>query len=352
MKISPAGTPPAIFEDDARTPAAFARHRRVRDPIGMWYAMRRRYGQDDRIWFGLYRPGRLSPHWHTCSHRYSDALGGLALLLQEQGHAGYPPPPARPAAMPDWRTLWQQRRGLPGPAVDLRWRQLEPAAQACVSHLPVSVLLSPAQTAAIEQVAAAMGVSSTVWLLWTADRALRATLVEAGSVSAWVYPVNLRGSVRNVDPCANHCSSLLLRLEEGSDAQACRRQIRARLERHEHWRRWLLLSLGQWIGQAGVNFLYRLIQGRPGRYAGSYANLGRWDVPGLDGITCSVPGSPACPVAVSTVLCNGRRALACRLHPVIGGDARGAIEFLKVWRELSLKPLVTPVHQAREAAVA
>ncbi|MDF3030689.1 MAG: hypothetical protein K0R03_1247 [Moraxellaceae bacterium] len=352
MTINLAGTDPAIFENDARTPVPFARKRDVRDPIGLWYAVRKRYGQDDRMWFALYRNGRPTPQWNTCSHRFADGLGAFPLLLRERGLPEQQPPASRPMPMPGWRTLWRERKDLPGPAIRIKWKFLEPAASTCVSHVPVSVLLSETQTADIEQVAAAMGVSSTVWLLWTADRALRATLAEPESVTGWVFPVNMRGSVRNVDAYANHCSGLFLRLEESTDAQACKRQIRERFERHEHWKQWLMLSAGKWLGLAGIRLVHRLIQGAPGRFAGSYSNLGEWNVPGLDGAVAVAPGSPAYPVSAATMLCNGRRVMACRLHPVIGGDARRAIEFLKVWRELSLKPLVKPVHQPRETAVA
>lgn len=350
MKTSPAGTQPTIFDEDPGALVPIAKRRSVKDPVGMWYAARKHYGQDDRMWFGVYRNNRPSPQWHTCSHRYCDGLGAISLMLQEKGLPDYRPPVARPAQMPDWRTLWRSRKGVPGPEIALKWKYLEPGARSCVSHLPVSILLSEAQTDEIEKAAAAMGVSSTVWLLWTADRALRATLADAGSVTGWVYPVNLRGSVRNVDVYANHCSGLVLRIEEGNDAQAVKRQIRERFDQHEHWRQWVTLSMGKWVGQGIINFLYRLVQAEPGRYAGSYSNLGEWNIPGFDGLICSAPGSPAYPVSVSTVLCNGRRALACRLHPVIGGDTRQAIALLKIWRELSVKPLIEPAQPAREPA--
>lgn len=337
MKNSLAGLPSAFFEDEVLAPVAIATRRQVQDPVGMWYAARQQYGQDDRMWFGLYRQGgRLGPQWHTCSHRNCDGPGALSLLLEEKGYAGVHPPQGRPSTIPDWRTLWRSRRETPVTSVDMQWRWLETELKSCRSHAPVSVLLDTAQTLAVEEAAAAAGVSSSVWLLWTADRALRATLASADSVTGWIYPVNLRGTVRAVDEFANHCSGLMLTLDRGCDAEGCTLQIRERFARHEHWRQWLLLTLGRWIGQRGVNLLYRLAQPAPGRYAGSYSNLGEWNVPGLSGIAAASPGSAAYPVAVGTVLCNGQRTLACRLHPVIGGNASRAIEFVTVWRELSL----------------
>lgn len=348
MNNSLAGMPPSFFENQARRPLVIARHRQVPDPVGMWYAARLRRGQDDRMWFGLYREGSLAPQWHTCSHRHCDGIGAIGLLLREQKLPGMPLPLGRDTSPPDWRRLWRERNAAPPTRVDMQWKWLDPSLRACASHAPVSVLLDTDQTLAIEEAAAAAGVSSTVWLLWTADRALRATLAQPQSVTGWIYPVNLRGAVRAADEFANHCSGLVLTLDQGADAEDCKLQIRERFERHEHWRQWLLLTLGRWVGQRGVNLLYRMAEAAPGRFAGSYSNLGEWNVPGLDGITASAPGSAAYPVAVGTVLCNGRRTLSCRLHPVIGGYTGHAIEFLKVWRELATG--ARPVRRSSLAA--
>lgn len=326
---------PTLFGDEVQAPEAALKARRIHDPVGMWYAARLRHGIDDRMWFGFYDSSVLAPRWHTCSHRYGDGLGALPLLLRERGFTSPPPPEGRCSPMPDWRTLWRSR-GLDSlPRLDLRWRHCDASLTRCPAHDPVSVLLSPEQTVAIEAAAAAAGVSSTIWLQWTADRALRATLVQPGSISAWVFPVNLRGTVRSTDAHANHCSGVTLRLDEDATPLAVREQVSARLSRHEHWRQWLLLNLGRLVGQVGVNVLYRLSRAAPGRFAGSYSNLGEWNVPGLAGIAAAAPGSPGYPVSVGTVLCNGRRSLSCRLHPVIGGSAQRAIEFVKLWRQLS-----------------
>ncbi len=331
--------PPAssVFTDTVGAPLAAVEARQPRDVVGMWYGARARLGLDDRMWFGIYEHGRSMPQWHTRSHRFSDGIGGLALLLLEQyGHDCGELPQGRENRKPHWREIWRPRPHFPVPAGKPQWRFLAPSLQACNSHVPVSLLLSVMQTRGVEQRAREAGVSSSVWLLWTADAASRATLTAEGSVNAWVFPVNLRGAVQGEDAFTNHCSGLQLKLAPGQDAQVLKQQIVARFARLEHWRQWLLLTLGRWTGQRVINVLCRALQGRPGRYTGSYSNLGEWNVPGLDGINATAPGSPAYPVAVSTALCNGRRTLACRLHPVVGGNPGLAIEFLKRWRGLSL----------------
>jgi hypothetical protein len=343
MNNSLAGNPLTLFKDEVRAPVVVARSRKVYDPVGMWYAARHRFGYDDRIWFALYEHNRPNPQWHTCLHRNCDGLGAVALTLRERGYGDVHLPQSRETRIPDWRTLWQARRTTPPSVVDMQWRWLEPSLKNCGSHAPVSMLLDTDQTLAIEEAAAAAGVSSTVWLLWTADRALRATLASPDSVSGWIYPVNLRGAVRAADEFANHCSGLVLTLDRDGDAEDCKLQIRERFAHHEHWRQWVLLTLGRWIGQRGINLLYRISQSAPGRYAGSYSNLGEWNVPGIEGLAVTAPGSPAYPVAVGTVLCNGRRTLSCRLHPVIGGNPGCAIEFVKIWREFSVRAPVKRV---------
>lgn len=305
------------------------------DYVGMWYAARRRQGIDDTMWFGFYESGEAMPDWKRRSHRFSDGIGGLALLLRERGHECGPLPESRHLQKPGWRELWRTRRSLNMPATVIHWHHLDASQQRSQSHVPVSVVLSPEQTRQVDDAARAAGVSSTIWLLWTADRAARSTLAGTHSVMSWVFPVNLRGAVQCDDPVMNHCSGLMLCVEESTAPLALKQQISARFARHEHWRQWFALTLGRYIGQWGIHLLYRLVQASAGRHAGSYSNLGEWNVQSLDAISCSAPGSPAYPVSVSTVVCNGRRALACRLHPVIGGNSERAIEFLTLWRELS-----------------
>lgn len=323
------------FPTAPAAPIAAVEARQPRDPVGMWYAARKRHGIDDRMWFGLYETGSAAPQWHTRSHRFSDGIGGLSLLLQECGHDGGALAKSARMQRPDWRALWRTRKAVLAPAVKTKWKKLDPALQACASHIPVSLLLDIGQSLAIEEAAHAAGVSSTVWLLWTADRALREILADHDSVSSWVYPVSLRGAVPCTDPFVNQCSGFGVHISAATSPLQLKQQIAARFARFEHWRQWWALTLGRWIGQAGINVLYRLLRAAPGRHTGSYSNLGEWNASGLDGISCSAPGSPAYPVAVSTVLCNGRRTLACRLHPVIGGSSERAIEFLTLWRELS-----------------
>lgn len=306
-----------------------------KDYVGMWYEARRRWGVDDTMWFGFYHPGESAPEWQRRSHRFNDGIGALALLLRERGHDSGPLPSSRQTARPDWRTLWATRKQVDAPSPVIHWKHLAEEHQDHQSHVPVSLLLSADQTQQIEDAARKAGISTTLWLLWTADRAARSTLADSHSVMSWVFPVNLRGAVNCADPHMNHCSGLMVSLAEATSPQALKQQISDRFARHEHWRQWYALTVGRYVGQWGINLLYRLVRGRPGRHAGSYSNLGEWNVPNLDALTCSGPGSPAYPVAVSTVLCNGRRTLACRLHPVIGGSSVKAIELLTLWRELA-----------------
>lgn len=328
---------PDFFPTLATGPIALPEKRRVLDHVGMWYAARSQHGIDDRMWFGLYRNGQPSAQWYTCSHRFSDGIGALPLLLRQVcSHDAGHLPQAREERQPAWRDVWLPKKNRRWPRARLYWKTLLPSLSHCQSHVPVSMLLGVMQSRAIDRAAAAAGVSTTLWLLWCADRALRETMIEIRSVASWVFPVNLRGVVTAADRHANHCSGISLHLSENDDARQLKQQMTARLASHEHWRKWMLLTVGRWVGQRGVNILFRLFRERAGRHAGSYSNLGEWNVPGLDGISCAAPGSPAYPVSVGTVLCNGRRTLSCRLHPVVGGNARLALDFLRCWRRLSL----------------
>lgn len=336
---NPTTTRPWWQEDEEQAPRPLKVERVIRDPVGMWHMARAGHGVDDRVWLGLFEGRSQDPRWFTCSQRCCDPPGALSLLLAERGYGPVGAPAGAGAAMPGWRQLWQGWRGSPAaPPPGMRWRCHDPSLAACMPHAPVSVLLTTEQTRTVAATAAATGVAVAVWLHWTADRALRAILADADSMAGWRVPVNLRGRVTVADAHANQCSDLELRMGGATTAQELERQQGDRLARHEHWRRWLWLGCGRWLGQGGVNSLYRLGRAMPGGRTGVCADLGEWNIPGLSGIGVTTAGCPVYPVVLGTVLCNGRRSLSCRLHPVIGGDARRAIELLTQWRARSLAP--------------
>lgn len=328
------------------------------DPVGLWYRARLRDGIDDRIWFGFFADDRAAnstgdpatPHWHTMSHCHYDGIGGLAELLAAQGWRIGALPTGRDRQAPSWRASWRaswrQRRSGKRMATGNtlpRWRALDPArSHDAASQPPFACLLDAAETAAIDQAARAAGVSTTSWLLWTADRAARELLAEADAVLPWVFPVNLRGAVPAPRASMNQCSGIAVQLTAGTTAAALHAQVSARLAAGEHWRTWRGLQIGRWIGAAGVRLLYRLLRAPAGRHAGSYTNLGDWPPPNLDsggppepaGIVAVAPGSPAYPIAAGTLCWRGRRAFGCRLHPVL--DRPGlAAAFVARWRTLA-----------------
>ena len=150
-------------------------------------------------------------------------------------------------------------------------------------------------------------------------------------------------AVPAANPYINLCSGMTVELAADTTPVALAEQVRARFAALEHWRQWLLLTLGRWIGQRGVNLLYRLARGRPGSHAGSYSNLGRWPLPGMvapadddiTGAACASPGSPAYTVSLGMVDWRGRLSLTCRIHPVAAPDPATAERLLAVWRSVA-----------------
>jgi len=308
------------------------------DYVGMWYTARRVYGVDDRMLYGTFEKGGAQPQWYSASHRYYDGIAGIAMTLQAKGVA-FPDglPKGRDKVAPTLGELWKAARlPLNAPAPKLSWRNLAPELARAPAALPVTVLLDIPESDAVEICAKRAGVSSTVWLLWTADRAVRELLFTPDAVLPWIYPVNLRGVVQCERESMNHCGGFAVTIAHGMSAVDVREQVSARLARLEHWRQWFLLSLGSWVGQRGINLLYRLTRPKPGKFAGSYSNVGSWSAPAIDGLTGSAPGSPGYPVCITTMVCNGRRGIAIRLHPVVDKDGTAAVRVLARWREVML----------------
>lgn len=323
------------------------------DYIGMWYQARLRMGIDDRMWLGIFDTPELEGlNWYRISHRFYDGLGAFSLCFSARGiahelpvHTRLPMPPLSKIAGQWCAQFFAASRFCrrKEPVANVRWRYLQQRQpdSGTGDAAPVVGLLSQEETLRIEQCARAAQVRVSVWLLAVADSVAREQLLQPDCVSSWVYPVNLRGAISLPEPEMNHCSGLMLTLPPQVSPLALARQVSRRFFRGEHWRQWWLLNLGRWLGQGGINMLMRVLARTPGRHTGSYSDLGNWQLPGITALCCSAPGSPAYPLAVATVLCNGRRSLSCRVHPVILADADSAAasaRFVQRWRELAQQP--------------
>lgn len=312
------------------------------DPVGLWYRARLRDGIDDRMWFGFFAGDSATPDWVTLSHCHYDGIGALAELFAARGWQVGELPAGRDKKMPSWRQRWLGKQ-VPVAKAAPRWRALDPERSHDYAHQPPTArLLDAAESAAIDRAARAAGVSTTSWLLWTADRAARELMAEGDAVLPWVFPVNLRGAVPARRPSMNQCSGIAVQLAADTTPAALHAQTSARLAAGEHWRTWSGLQAGRWLGAAGVRLLYRLLRAPAGRHAGSYSNLGDWPPPGIDsnghpepaGLIAVAPGSPAYPISAATLRWRGRRAFGCRLHPVL--DQPGLADaFLARWRALA-----------------
>lgn len=319
----------------------------ARDLVGMWYLARLHAGIDDGIWLGFAeQDGPLS--WRRVPHRGADGMGALYGLLQERGYRGGDLPCCRETRAPGLGELLARARRHPVAARPgaPRWRHADTDAIAAGDQPPAACFLSTTERAALRAAAAAEGVSENHWLLWCLDRATRYVLAGESGTHPWVFPVNLRGAVRQGDARMNHCSGVLLRLDGSDDAAAAQAQARARLSAGEHWRTWQWLTLGRWVGQPGINLLYRLAAPAAGRHAGSWSHLGSWPLPGMQapdgcrlaGVAVTAPGSPAYPVSGGVVEWRGRLSLAVRVHPLLAGRGPAALQLLEHWRQRALYP--------------
>lgn len=311
-----------------------------KDYVGMWYTARLQQGFDDKMLFGVYKKFKSTPIWYSLSHQHYDGIGAMADKIAPL--SGYPPTDGMPQGRdtrPPSINAWRKANKLPlhAPKAEQKWRHLLPELQADKAPMPNHYLLSKDDTLQADAAAEAAGVNTTVWLLWTADRALRQHLVEPDTVTSWVYPVNLRGATRSKRESMNQCGGFMITISQNMSATDVYAQVKNRLTRLEHWKQWWLMNIGRWVGQAGVNLIYRLLNNQPGQFTGSYSNIGSWHVPVLTGLIAAAPCAPSYPVSISTAACSGRRSLSVRLHPVVNQDEQVSKALLSSWRDLALK---------------
>lgn len=311
-----------------------------KDYVGMWYSARLRHGFDDKMLFAVHKRFKSSPIWYSISHQHYDGIGAIIdKIAPLSGHHLSDNIPYGKDQMPPSFSTWRKASKLPlvAPKAQQKWRQLATELKAEKAPMPSCQLLSKDDSAQIDAAATHANVSSAVWLLWTADRALRQHVIANDAVTSWVFPVNLRGATQCTRESMNQCGGFIVTISQNMSAADVYAQIKSRLARLEHWKQWALMNMGRWIGQTGVNWVYAMLSKRPGKFTGSYSNVGSWNIPVLDGLTPAAPCAPNYPVSMSTAECNGKRSLSVRMHPVVNQDEQISKAVLHTWRNLALQ---------------
>ncbi|MBA3979438.1 MAG: hypothetical protein C0462_02450 [Alcanivorax sp.] len=318
-----------------------------RDGTAPWFRARDPLGISSEIRVAWLAPRTGAIHWEYLSHQEVDGQGAMqrlarchgARILQQPEAVAHPVPAFSRLAWARWRQ--QTRPATPMPFT--RWRATSTSGSNEVSVGWFSV----AETLALKQAARQRSVPLTALLLSALHDMVMTRLVEPGTTAgAWLFPVNLRGSVELADPEANNLSGFYLPLPAAADAALIHNAVRERLRAGDHWWLW---HQGRWaslLPQACINYLYRHLLGRSS-YLGSFSYLGEWwldyrdsDIPPRTVMAICGPGSPNHPVANGILICNGALTLSLRLDPILGCDDAARDACLAAWQDnlLALLP--------------
>ncbi len=327
-----------------------------RDYIGMWFLARRATGIDDNMNLGVMLPdGRQE--WHTKPHADYDGISALYLLFKEWGVGYKPMPPSRETYQPSLLELWKRGAMKIIKPPRCNWRHFaDPDQDHTRGNAISSHVFDQATTQALEQFAKSSGVPLMAWILWAKHRMVMSELCDQPEGARWLLPVTVRGPVKLAREEMNHSSAVNLDVPATASAADILQIIRVALKSGQHWWAWRQAHIGRYIGQAGVNWLYRRIS-QTTRCGGSFSFVGDWELdwsnsryPQGSVIIASPPGSPSYPVSSGILNTNGNLSISLRLFHSMGvGQARRE-RCLGLWRDNLLGLLKD--HQVNPSASA
>lgn len=310
-----------------------------RDYVGMWFLARRATGIDDNMNLGVMLPDG-SQQWYTKPHAEYDGVSALYLLFKEWG-AGYTPmPPSRETHPPSLLELWQRGALKNTKAPRCNWRRFADPDQDYTQGKAISShVFDKATTHALQQFAKDSGVPLMAWVLWAKHRMVMSELCDQPEGARWLLPVTVRGPVRLAREEMNHSSAVNLDVPANASAKDIQQIIRAALKSGQHWWAWRQAHIGRYIGQRGVNWLYRRISQRT-RCGGSFSFIGDWELdwsqsryPEGTVIIASPPGSPSYPVSSGILNTNGNLSISLRLFYSMGVGRARRERCLALWRD-------------------
>ena len=331
--------------------------RKEKDHIAQLFNVRReRFGIPDDIYWGWLNPTDQSIDWKTWRHADADGIGGFANILRPMGFPCDPLPQCNDVREPTWLEIIRASKAYPRPKAPkkVNWKKTY-AVSDNDKRMPEVSVLNGEQTKALNLKAYTEGVSPGHIVFSAMSRVIARTLIEGNEPFYWFFAVNIRGATGISNEQFNQASGINMLISPDSDASHWRQQMRLNLKAKTHWATWKLANIGKYIGDKGLELVYRLTSGSA-YFAGSCSNLGNWPLEDAHNpeitdphLLCAVgPGSPNYPVNSSMIGWNGETTLTLKLHPYICPDQALVRKLCDEWKEEVLKQLPETALAAKQ----
>jgi len=323
--------------------------------LGLWFDTLESLGEFVGIRFG--RICRLSGKvdWFYLSHRDFDGIGGLAHLLRERGALLPDLPTISHPHDESWLHFFKFVPTMLAPRKVLEWKPLKQGRELETRCQPATAVayhvFDEDKTARIRRASRAAEVTVNSLLLKYLDLAIRPALVDPGSVTPWMIPVNLRGKVSQREDTGNHSSYVGIQIRASESVKQVHQRVRQALRKGQHMAAWKSFTATR---LTTPEMKMRMIEtGRATSQwsVGAFSNLGVWDAgKNISAAACLGDWLFAPPVlrfqmiGAGCVTYRGRLTLTLQIHPELTTSPHVAHEWLRAWvGEVDTAILTAPV---------
>lgn len=331
-----------------------------KDYVSMWFLARREMGIRDNIYYGWYDPETNHIDWQTWQHADSDGMGGYARIFRPLGFPSKPLPTCKETAVPGWREIMKAQKAFPTPKAPkhVNWKQTY-SYEHNDQFLPECGVMPEHDKLKLVEVAKRRNVSLSNLVFATLSQVVSEQLIDGDEPFYWLFPVNVRGAVKDLPEYSNQASGIYMLVTPDSEAEDWQTQMRQRLKSKEHWANWKLANIGKYIGMWGVRKVYKATS-KSQYVAGNCSSLGQWPLPHPDNrkerpfgkkvvFTGTAPGTENYPISSNMLEWFGDLSLAIKLHPYICNDQATVRRLMDGWMN-ALYSLIPEDSTARTQA--
>jgi hypothetical protein len=266
------GTKPV--EETNMAPKAF-------DTIKPWFDAMEEMGEYIGIRFGRIPPGKSVPEWSFLKHTQVDGIGGLAVMLRQQGVSLPHLPQNKYPSNPSWSWFLKTVPKYLKPRRRLKWRPVEqgPAVDASKEPPPAVAwhVFGETPSTRIRRACRKAGVTVNSFLLKHLNKAIRPYLEDESAVIPWMIPVNLRGKVVREQDTSNFSSYVGVNIRPYETVVDVHRAIYAALASGEHWGNWYAYRVTRLSSRGIKKHLLATDRAMSQWFLGGFSNLGDWD---------------------------------------------------------------------------
>lgn len=294
--------------------------------VGFWYSCLKILGESSFFSFGLHAEnGEME--WTSFDHEYYDGLGGLQKFLESQFQIDYRPPElkaewGRPGVVRGILGAIQYQRGRELPFIEWKERDFSKGVTFSKPLKEIhTISLSPDESRLFLSQLKRKGFNINAYLMWELTTFLkREFLAEKVKNCLWMFPVNMRGHVPEIEGDFNRSSYVDVVVVENDTPESIRSKMNSKFKDKEHWYVWYGAKLipRLFSRQAFETVKQHLISGGP-PYLGNFSNLGSYTFPGKinSPIFLATAATRVRPISLGILSVNGYLTITFQFHETL-----------------------------------